>query len=98
MKAAPGVQLRRSVLAKTGWDYQGWRPLDSPVLDIARAAFSRRVVWRPQRRSDDGRVAWTWREAVEKKPLTVARTSRRTQTAGAAKESFGRESDESADG
>ncbi len=32
----------------------------------------RDVLLAPQRRSDDGGVAWTWREGMEKKPLTAA--------------------------
>jgi len=32
----------------------------------------RDVLLAPQRRSDDGGVAWTWREGAEKKPLTAA--------------------------
>ena len=32
----------------------------------------RDVFLAPQRRSDDGGVSWTWREAADKKPLTAA--------------------------
>jgi hypothetical protein len=48
----------------------------------------RDVLLAPQRRSDDGGVAWTWREAADKKPLTAAELAGVRKRLERAKESF----------
>ncbi|MBK9991426.1 MAG: carboxypeptidase regulatory-like domain-containing protein [Verrucomicrobia bacterium] len=55
----------RSGLTKVGGRsiHQYWSLLSPHFRDVLLA---------PQRRSDDGGVAWTWREAMDKKPLTAA--------------------------
>jgi len=55
----------RSGLTKVGGRsiHQYWSLLSPHFRDVLLA---------PQRRSDDGGVAWTWREASDKKPLTAA--------------------------
>lgn len=55
----------RSGLTKVGGRsiHQYWSLLSPHFRDVLLA---------PQRRSDDGGVAWTWREALDKKPLTAA--------------------------
>lgn len=55
----------RSGLTKVGGRsiHQYWSLLSPHFRDVLLA---------PQRRSDDGGVAWTWREALDKKPLTAS--------------------------
>jgi len=52
------------------------------------APHFRDVLLAPQRRSDDGGVAWTWREAADKKPLTAAELAGVRKRLERAKESF----------
>ena len=48
----------------------------------------RDVLLAPQRRSDDGGVAWTWREASDKKPLTASEFASVRKRLERANESF----------
>jgi len=48
----------------------------------------RDVLLAPQRRSDDGGVAWTWREATDKKPLTASEFASVRKRLERANESF----------
>jgi hypothetical protein len=71
----------RSGLTKVGGRsiHQYWSLLSPHFRDVFLA---------PQRRSDDGGVAWTWREALEKKPLTAAELAGVRKRLERANESF----------
>lgn len=71
----------RSGLTKVGGRsiHQYWSLLGPHFRDVLLA---------PQRRSDDGGVAWTWREAAEKKPLTAGELAGVRKRLERANESF----------
>jgi len=71
----------RAGLTKVGGRsiHQYWSLLSPHFRDVLLA---------PQRRSDDGGVAWTWREAADNKPLTAAELMSVRKRLERAKESF----------